>query len=236
MVLYQPQNGYCYNSDTLFLYDFILQNLQKYKNPNGDLLDIGSGSGILGLLIAKSISDFKLHQVEIQDDFCFLSSKNAYTNKIDAILFEGDFLELDFDKKFDYIVSNPPFYHHASIKSENNSLKIARYNTNFSLDNFIQKVSKTLKPKGSLFFCYDVKQINDIITTLSKYKFNLEAIRFVHPNKNKDASLVLIYAKKSSSSLLKVYPPFIVHKDDGYTKEAIELFIKANTHSIKVEI
>ena len=53
MVLYQPANGYCYNSDTHFLFNFICENLKKYKNIKGEFLDIGSGSGILGLLVAK---------------------------------------------------------------------------------------------------------------------------------------------------------------------------------------
>ena len=60
MVLYQPTNGYCYNSDTHFLYNFIVENLKKYKNIKGELLDIGSGSGILGLLVAKNFEKIKL--------------------------------------------------------------------------------------------------------------------------------------------------------------------------------
>ena len=56
MLLYQPLNGYCYNSDTHFLFNFICKNLEKYKNISGELLDIGSGSGILGLLVAKKFS------------------------------------------------------------------------------------------------------------------------------------------------------------------------------------
>ena len=82
MVLYQPMNGYCYNSDTHFLYNFICENFKKYKNIKGELLDIGSGSGILGLLLAKEYSNITLNQCEIQRMFQFFSSKNAQTNKI----------------------------------------------------------------------------------------------------------------------------------------------------------
>ncbi|MFA6684570.1 MAG: methyltransferase, partial [Arcobacteraceae bacterium] len=99
MVLYQPSNGYCYNSDTHFLYYFILSNLAKFKNPNGDLLDVGSGSGILGLLVAKEYPQLSLHQAELQKDFCFLSQKNAATNNVKTVMYEGDFLVTVFDKK-----------------------------------------------------------------------------------------------------------------------------------------
>ena len=82
MVLYQPQNGYCYNSDTHFLYNFIVENLKKYKNIKGEILDIGSGSGILGLLVAKDFEKIKLNQCEIQEMFQFFTKKNSETNKI----------------------------------------------------------------------------------------------------------------------------------------------------------
>ncbi len=103
MVIYQPSNGYCYNSDTHFLYYFILSNLAKFKNPKGELLDVGSGSGILGLLVAKEYPQLSLNQAEIQEDFCFLSQKNATTNKIQATMYEGDFFVTQFDKKFDIV-------------------------------------------------------------------------------------------------------------------------------------
>jgi len=234
LVIYQPSNGYCYNSDTHFLYYFILSNLAKFKNPKGELLDVGSGSGILGLLVAKEYPQLSLNQAEIQEDFCFLSQKNATTNKIQATMYEGDFFVTIFDKKFDIVISNPPFYHHSSIKSENESLKTARYNTHFQLDDFIQKVSKIVKPQGKLFFCYDVKQINDIIATLAKYKFNLEALQFVHPFKDKDASLVLVYAKKSSNSFTRVLSPAIIYEGGDYSEYSLQMHEKASTHSIKV--
>jgi len=126
--LYQPQNGYCYNSDTHFLYDFICSNLKQFKNIQGELLDIGSGSGVLGLLVARDFERLNLSQCEIQENFQFLSQKNSEVNGIQNTLFKGNVLELDFNKKFDYIISNPPFYNNDVIKSENESLKIARYN------------------------------------------------------------------------------------------------------------
>ncbi|QOG13054.1 tRNA1(Val) (adenine(37)-N6)-methyltransferase [Arcobacter sp. FWKO B] len=236
MLIYQLVNGYCYNSDTYFLYNFILYNLEKLKNPKGDILDVGSGSGILGLLVAREYENMILSQVEIQKDFCFLSKKNAQINQIKANMYEGSFFHIEFDKKFDMIVSNPPFYHTNSLKSENENLKIARYNTNFTLNDFIQKASKIIKPNGRLFFCYDVKQINDIIATLYKYKFNLEALQFVHPFKHKDASLVLVYAKKSSNSLVKICPPAIVFDGGDYSVETFHIYQKASTHSIKCEL
>lgn len=236
MVLYQPINGYCYNSDTHFLYNFICENFKKYKNIKGELLDIGSGSGILGLLLAKEFSKITLNQCEIQKMFQFFSFKNAQTNKIEANLYQDSFESISFDKKFDFCVSNPPFYHTNVIKSENDSLKIARYNDSLPLEVFIKKSSEILTNEGKFFFCYDSKQINEILLTLNKYKFNLEALQFVHPNYQKDATLVLVYAKKSSKSLTKIFNPLIVFDDENnFTKEVEKIYEKTSTYSIKAE-
>lgn len=236
MVLYQPNNGYCYNSDTHFLYAFIIENLKKFKNVKGEFLDIGSGSGILGLLVAKENKHLVLNQCEIQKMFQFFSTKNANTNKIVNNLYQGSFPKIEFDKKFDICVSNPPFYHSNVIKSENESLKIARYNDSMPLEEFIKKTSSILKESGKFFFCYDVKQINEILILLNKYKLNLEALQFVHPKSTKDATLILVYARKNSKSLCKVFNPlFVFDEQNEFTNVVQEIYKKSSTHSIKVD-
>ena len=237
MVLYQPINGYCYNSDTHFLYNFIYENLKKYKNIKGELLDIGSGSGILGLLLAREYTNLNLNQCEIQEVFQFFSTKNAQTNKLESTLYKGSFEKVEFNKKFDICVSNPPFYHSDVIKSENENLRIARYNDSLPLEQFIKKVSSVLTSEGKFFFCYDVKQINEILILLNKYKFNLEALQFVHPKVSKDATLILVYAKKNSKSLTKIFNPLIVFENNNdFTQEIQNIYEKSSTYSIKVSI
>lgn len=236
MLLYQAKNGYCYNSDTHFLFNFICENLKNFKNVKGELLDIGSGSGVLGLLIARDFSRLNLNQIEIQEVFQFLSKKNSQVNKISSKLYKGSFIDASFDKEFDICVSNPPFYHSNVIKSENESLKIARYNNSLPLNDFIKKTSKILKNGGKFFFCYDAKQLSEIIIVLKEYKLNLEALQFVHPNKNKDASLVMIYARKNSKSLTKVLNPLIVfERSEEFSQNVQDIYNLCATHSIKVD-
>ncbi|MEA3554286.1 MAG: methyltransferase [Campylobacterota bacterium] len=244
LCLYQPLNGYCYNSDTHFLYNFICKNLEQFKNIKGELLDIGSGSGILGLLVARDYDRLNLNQVEIQKSFQFLSQKNSEVNGIQNNMYHGSVLDIEINKQFtkeskafDYIISNPPFYNNDVIKSENESLKIARYNDNFPLDKFISKASKLLSPKGKFFFCYDVKQIHNIIVELNNAKLNIEAIQFLHPKPSKEASLVMVYARKSSKSKLKVINPLIMFDENGeFTQEVNDIYTKCSTHSIKCEV
>lgn len=237
LLLYQPNNGYCYNSDTHFLYSFIIKNLEKFKNIKGELLDIGSGSGILGLLVARDNQKLSLNQCEIQKVFQFLTNLNSKNNKIMNKLFEGSFLDVDFDKNFDICISNPPFYHSNVIKSENTVLNIARYRDSLPIDDFFAKVYKVLNQDGKFFFCYDAKQINELLISLTKFRFNIESIQFVHPNLNKDASLVMIYARKNSKSLTKIMPPLIMFDNNGEFREEInDIYKKSATYSIKVDL
>ena len=169
--------------------------------------------------------------------FQFFSTKNAQINNIDSILYKGSFDSILFDKKFDLCVSNPPFYYGNVIKSENQSLKIARYNDSLPLENFIKKSSEILKSEGKFFFCYDCKQINQIILLLGKYRFNIEALQFVYPKRDKDSTLVLVYARKNSKSLTKICNPLIVFdKDNNFSQEVNDIYKESSTYSIKVDI
>ncbi|MBI3874280.1 MAG: methyltransferase [Arcobacter sp.] len=242
MLFYQPQNGYCYNSDTLALFNFIKENLKIFKNINGNLLDIGSGSGILGLLTAKHYPKLQLHSLELQRDFIFLTKKNSEINSIKSVVLEGDFKDFEFESPlkneefFDIIVSNPPFYPSSVIKSENENLKIARYNDSLPLAIFIQKTSKLLKQNGKFFFCYDVKLLDDIMFFCKKYALNIEALQFLHPKKDRNSSLVMIYVRKNSKSLLNILPPLVMFDGEIFTNEMNEIYQFCNTYSIKVDM
>jgi tRNA1Val (adenine37-N6)-methyltransferase len=237
ITLYQPKDGYCYNSDTHLLFQFICDGLDKFKNINGSLLDIGSGSGILGLLVAKQFKKLSLNQCEIQDIFQFLSLKNSAINNIKSQIHKGSIIDIKFDSKFDIIVSNPPFYHSQVLKSYNKNIKIARYNDNMPLEDLLKKVVKILTSNGKFFFCYDAKQIDKIISICKNIHLNIEAIKFLHPKEDRTATIVMIYARKNSKSLLEVYPPFIMFDNNGEFKQNIlNIYKKSSTHSIKVDM
>ena len=168
MLLYQPESGYCYNSDSIFLYDFI-----DALKPKGDMLDVGVGSGIVGLLCARDNKKLSLEGIEKQKDFIIYAKNNARVNNISYTLHEGDFLSYNFSRKYDYIVSNPPFYREGANKSTNEMLLQARYAHNLPLDKFFKKVSQLLKPHSHFVFCYEASAFGDVCAELAKVKMRV---------------------------------------------------------------
>jgi tRNA1(Val) A37 N6-methylase TrmN6 len=231
MLLYQPQEGYCYNSDSVFLYDFI-----DSFNPKGKVLDVGAGCGVVGLLVARDNQKVELEAVEKQDAFVEYATINARVNDIKYKIHKSDFVDLDETIKYDYIISNPPFYHEKASVSKNEMLFNARYNINLPLKAFFKKVSRLLKPRAHFIFCYDASQFGLICAELERVKLRVIDAQFVHPKVDRVASLVMLHVRNGSSSLMKVHKPLISFDGDEFSQDAKRIYKKASTQSIKCHL
>ncbi len=229
-LFYQSAKGYCYNSDSIFLYRFA----RDFK-IKGNVLDIGCGVGVLSILLAKDFKA-KFYAVEKQEMMYKYALKNFDVNRVNVDIKNCDFKDYNIDIKFDFIISNPPFYKVDRHQSPNISKNIARYEHHLPLNLLITKVSKLLKPKGYFIFCYDASYLDEILLNLKNNSLQAEFIKFVHSKANKEAKIVMITARKSSNSVCKVLAPLIVFNDNNeYTNEAKEAFKLADTYSIKAE-
>lgn len=228
MFLYQPTFGYCYNSDSIFLYDFIT----TFK-PKGELLDVGCGVGIISLLLSR---DFPIETsiIDKQEKMLTYAKHNFALNGLSVKAYLGDFEEHKTEDRYDFIISNPPFYDASVTQSENTHLNIARYAHHLPIEGFIKKVKTFLRPKGWFIFCYDAKQIDILLHHLRINRINPEKIQFVHSKLDRDSKLVMIAARNNSKSMTQILPPFVVFDDNSvYRKNAQHAFDKANTNSIK---
>ncbi len=211
----------------MFLYDFICK-----FNIKGDVLEIGGGCGVLGLLIKRDFPKINLSVIEKQKIMYEFILKNLKENILEANVFLGDFLDYEFNKKFDFIISNPPFYQ-GTLKSDNEIKRIARYEEFLPMEKFFKRVNNLLKERGEFIFCYDAKRIDDIISNIPK-PLKIVDLRFFYPRIDKKATLVMIRAKRHAKSMVKIHPPLIGFEGNKYSKEANEIYKKANTKSIKI--
>ena len=227
MKIYQLKDGYRYNSDSVFLYNFI-----KEFGVFGEVLDVGAGSGVVGFLLKRDFKNINLTCLEIQKQNLEILEKNSRQNGIDCDIICADFGEFKSEKRFDFIISNPPFYNGNIKQSENEHKKISRYASNLSLENLIKTANSHLKPQGCFIFCYDAKQIAEICVILKSFKLNLINLQFIFPNESKNANLSIFAAKKSSKSFCKILQPIFVNSGDFYTQKAQEIFKKTELESV----
>jgi len=210
--IFQPSDGFRYNSDSLLLYDFAAACL-----PQGDILDIGCGSGIVGLLLAR---DFKvnLFGIDKQSQMIECSIKNAAENSIDAEFVCMEIEQFKSDKKFAMVVSNPPFYPSLGTKSENESKNIARYEENMPFSLLAKKTNSHMHNRGSFVFCYNAGALQELMSELKESRFYVSRIQFVHPDIKKEARLVLIEAHKYKKGIMKILPPLFMD-DEEYLRD-----------------
>ena len=228
MFLYQPTSGYCYNSDSIFLYDFISR-----FNPKGKLLDVGCGVGIISLLLSR---DFNIETsiIDKQEKMLNYAVHNYTLNGLTAQSHLGDFTEFKTDDRYDYIISNPPFYDENVQQSKDTHLNIARYAHHLPIEGFIRRVKTFLKPKGWFILCYDAKQIDVLLYHLKLNGINPEKVQFVHSKIEKESKLVMIAARNNSKSMTTILPPFVVFDDKNvYNLHTEAIFDRAMTYSIK---
>ncbi len=194
---------------------------------------MGCGVGIISLLLSR---DFTLETsiIDKQEKMLNYAKHNFSLNNLEVKSYLGDFTQLGCDEKFDYIISNPPFYDSRVTQSENTHLNIARYAHHLPIEDFIAKVKKLLKPRGYFIFCYDAKQVDLLLYHLSSYGINVEKMQFVHSKIDRESKLVMIAARMGSKSMTQILPPFVVFDDESvYREKAMKAFEKANTNSIK---
>ncbi len=224
MLISQPLNGYRFNSDSILLYDFISR-----FSPKGRMLDVGCGSGIVSALLARDF-DLQMEAIDIQSEMIEFAKFNYAKNGLNVKTYLGDIADFDEDVRYDYVISNPPFYDSNVVQSENSAINVARYTHNMPLANMLKSVKKILKNRGYFMLCYDAKQVDILLYELKKSGINPEIMRFVHSKIDRDAKIVMLSARVGSKSMLKVLAPMIVFDErDNYTAEAAEAMKMAST-------
>lgn len=227
--IHQIASGYCYNSDSLFLYAFARNFLKR----GASLLDLGAGSGLLGLLCARDF-DAKITMIDINETHAKLCAKNAKFNGINAEILCGDALDSAI-KGFDFIISNPPFYGDCALPPKNHHLFLAKKAQNLPLKKLAQFAKKALNPQGKFIFCYKSAHLGEIFSALEQCGFNVRAMQFIYPKANgKNASLA-IFCADFSKCALEILPPIFNFIDSAHSKEAREIFALCNLESVKID-
>jgi tRNA1Val (adenine37-N6)-methyltransferase len=223
--LIQSRSGYRFSMDAVLLENFIPP--RRYRKG----IELGTGSGIVSILLAKRIRDIRITAVEIQKPLADRARKNVEINgleeRIEILNMDMTGLRTVFPPNgFDIVFSNPPFRKARTGRlSVDCERAVARHETMVKLPDFISTASYLLKNNGRLCMIYHPFRLIELITLLIKKHLEPKRMRFVHPRAGKEAKMVLLEAVKNAGTWLTIDPPLFTHHDKGeYTEELKEIY------------
>ena len=221
----QKTDGFCFGMDAVLLSGF------ASVKPGERALDLGTGTGIIPLLLSAKTKGDHFTGLEIQTEIMKMAQRSVALNglekKIDII--QGDIKEASRifgAASFDVVTSNPPYMNDAhGLKNPGDVKAISRHEVLCTLEDVVREGTKALKPGGRFYMVHRPHRLAEIITVMRQYKLEPKRMKFVHPFADKDANMVLIEAVRGGGAWLKLEPPGIVYKEPGvYTDEIYEIY------------
>jgi len=223
LVLYEPEGGIYFGTDALLLAHF----MKSFKKGTG--AELGTGSGIIPLLLLSGGCRANITGIEIQPEYCRAAEMNAEKNGLleSFKIIQGDIREI---KKYfeagscDVVFTNPPYLKTTCGKKNASDQKnIAFHEVFCSIDDICGAASWCLKSGGKFFAVYRPERLAGLLFSLRSRRIEPKRMRFVVPSCGKPPSLVLIEGKKDAREGLKIEPDLCVYADKSHTVYSEEM-------------
>lgn len=221
----QNKKWFCFGMDAV-----LLTNFCDVKN-NGKVVDLGTGTGIIPILLSGKRSFAKAYGIEIQDEVAEMAGRSVELNNLQEKI---EILNMDLKDaaghlekySFDAVISNPPYkLNNSGIINPNDQKAISRHEIKCTLEDVIQTAYLLLKQYGSFFMVHRPDRLVDILCLLRKYRLEPKQIRFVHPHAGDKPNMVLIRSSKHGNPELKFDKPLYIYGEDGkYTEDVYKMY------------
>jgi tRNA1Val (adenine37-N6)-methyltransferase len=219
----QRRAGYRFSIDALLLSHF------AEPRPKDRVIDLGTGCGIIPLILVFRRKAAAVIGVEVQPSLAALARENVSLNCFSPRIevWEKDFRNLAGEAGvFDCVLCNPPYRRIGAGRINPGEEKaLARHEFNATLEDVLRAAYRLLKNKGRFYSIYPAGRSADLFQGLRRFHLEPKRVQFVHSRSGEEARLVLAEALKEGKTHLKVLPPFILYGSGGqYTRPAEVLF------------
>ena len=222
----QDSEKFKFGIDAILLSHFAFNQIRN----NEKVIDLGTGNGIIPLMIAKSRAN-SIVGLEIQEENVEIAKRSVELNQLEEKIqiIHGDIkaVEKKFTKhSFDVVISNPPYMINEHGKQNPTEAKsIARHEVLCNLEDIISAADFLLKPNGKFFMIHRPFRLPEIFSLLTKYKIEPKRMELVSPFLQKEPNLVLIEARKNANPRLQIEENLIVYEKPGiYTEKINQIY------------
>lgn len=221
----QNREKFCFGMDAVLLSGFA-----KVRKGE-DVLDLGTGTGIIPILLSAKTEGRYFTGLEIQEESADMARRsvllNDLTGKISIVT--GDIKEASAmfgNASFSVVTSNPPYMNDRhGLKNPDVPKAIARHEVLCTLEDVVREASRVLKTNGRFYLVHRPHRLIEIVMMLETFRLEPKRIKFVHPYCDREANMVLIEAIKGANSMVKIESPLIVYKEPGvYTDEIYDIY------------
>ena len=221
----QNPEKFCFGMDAVLLSGFAKVKLGE------KVLDMGTGTGIIPILLSAKTQASHLTGLEIQPESADMARRSVLLNGLEERIeiVEGDIKEaskLLGAAGFDVVTCNPPYMiGQHGLQNPDGPKAIARHEVLCTFDDVAREAARLLRPGGKFYLVHRPFRLAEIIGTLLSYKLEPKRMQLVYPFVNKEPNMVLLEASRGGNSRMTVEPPLIVYKEPGvYTPEIYDIY------------
>lgn len=221
----QNKDAFCFGMDAVLLSGFAA------VKPGERALDLGTGTGIIPLLLEAKNQGLHYTGLEIQKEMADMAGRSVALNRLEdkITIVTGDIKEasrLFGAASFDVVTSNPPYMNDAhGLKNPDLPRAIARHEVLCTLEDVVREAARLLRPGGRFYLVHRPHRLIEIIMALKSFRLEPKRMKMVHPFVDKEANMVLMEAVRGGRSMIKVEAPVIVYKEPGvYTDEIYTIY------------
>lgn len=221
----QKERGYRFSLDALLLAHFAA--LQE----GDDLIDLGTGGGIIALILAQRVCCGRVLGIDIQDELVAIAKRNVILNGLagQIQICRGDVRRPEFlcePQSFSAAVFNPPYRRLRSGRMNPDPEKaVARHEISGTAVDFLAAAVYALRPEGRVYAIYPATRMVQLLARMRDFRIEPKRLRLVHSRPGGSGAFVLVEGVKEGREGLKVLPPLFIHEEQGgYTSEMTEIF------------